>query len=87
MILNKIFQTAAVNEAIAENLKFAAFTFTCIREFKQGNWGQLCQEDANLNNLSLKDGSRILASYELPEGLEVCDGYGSKVEKLWVIAP
>lgn len=38
-----------------------------------GDWGDLCEEDKQLNDEAVKDGSRILSSYEL----------GS--EKLWII--
>ncbi|TWT64390.1 hypothetical protein [Rubinisphaera italica] len=38
-----------------------------------GDWGDLCSEDAELNDTAIKDGSRILSSYELGE------------DKLWII--
>ena len=37
------------------------------------DWGDLCDEDKQLNDDSLEDGSRILSSYELGD------------EKLWII--
>lgn len=40
----------------------------------QGDWGDVGAEDAEANNGSLKDGSRLLSAYLLKTG-----------EKLWVI--
>lgn len=40
----------------------------------RGDWGDVCQEDAEANEQSLKDGSRILSSYRTKLG-----------EKLWII--
>lgn len=40
----------------------------------RGDWGDICEEDAEANEQSLKDGSRILSSYRTKLG-----------EKLWVI--
>ncbi len=40
----------------------------------RGDWGDVCEEDAEANEQSLKDGSRILSSYRTKLG-----------EKLWII--
>ena len=40
----------------------------------QGDWGDVCHEDKELNDQALIDGSRILSSYETIKGV-----------KLWVI--
>lgn len=40
----------------------------------RGDWGDVCDEDAEANEQSLKDGSRILSSYRTKLG-----------EKLWII--
>ena len=39
-----------------------------------GDWGDLCEDDKQLNDEAVKDGSRILSSYELGD------------EKLWIIS-
>ena len=39
-----------------------------------GDWGDCCAEDAQLNNQSLKDGSRLMSVYQTSQGV-----------KLWVI--
>lgn len=44
-----------------------------LQRHRSCDWGDLCEEDAQLNDEALEDGSRILSSYELGD------------EKLWII--
>jgi hypothetical protein len=44
-----------------------------LQRHQSGDWGKVCPEDWELNNQSLKDGTRLLSSYEV-------DG-----RRLWVI--
>ena len=37
----------------------------------RGDWGDVCEEDAEANEQSLKDGSRILSAYHLKTGQKV----------------
>lgn len=37
----------------------------------RGDWGDVCEEDAEANEQSLKDGSRILSSYRTKLGQKV----------------
>lgn len=34
-----------------------------------GDWGSVCSDDASLNNEALRDGCRILSSYEIAPGV------------------
>lgn len=45
-----------------------------IQRHLSGDWGDVCPEDAALNDASIEDGSRILSSYKLGD------------QKLWVIS-
>lgn len=40
----------------------------------QGDWGELCDEDKASNEEALRDGTRLLSAYTLPDG-----------QKIWVI--
>lgn len=40
----------------------------------RGDWGALCDEDRQVNDQALEDGSRILSAYELSDG-----------RKIWII--
>ncbi len=41
----------------------------------QGDWGDVCKEDWEANEDSLKNGLRLLSSYKLPDG-----------KKIWIIS-
>ena len=49
-----------------------------------GDWGQVCPEDAQLNDEALKDGSRIISAYSTLKGVkiwiitEATDGKGQR---------
>ena len=49
-------------------------TYVGLQRHARGDWGDICPEDAGLNDLSLKDGSRLLSVYEDRNGT-----------KFWVI--
>ena len=44
---------------------------TILRRHLAGDWGSLCSADAVANDAALKDGSRILSSYEIAPGVTV----------------
>lgn len=37
----------------------------------KGDWGVVCEEDAGLNDESLRDGSRLLSAYVLTTGVKI----------------
>ena len=37
----------------------------------RGDWGAVCQDDARANRDALRDGTRLLSSYPLGEGVKV----------------
>ena len=41
------------------------------RRHVTGDWGDLCNDDKNLNDLALKDGSRIFSAYNIGNGVKV----------------
>ena len=45
----------------------------CLNRHRQGDWGDVCDEDKKANDFALDNKERILSSYEL-------DG-----EKIWII--
>ena len=44
---------------------------TILHRHLAGDWGVLCSDDAAANEAALKDGSRILSSYEIAPGVTV----------------
>lgn len=44
---------------------------TLLRRHSSGDWGDLCQEDKDENELSIREGFRILSAYELSTKVKV----------------
>ena len=69
--LGSIFMTIGARESLnnssQEPIEFLA-------RHQRGDWGDVCKDDANENNFSLKNGFRILSAYKTSDG-----------EKLWII--
>jgi len=59
-----------------------AFAGHCLMRHQNGDWGDICEEDAQLNNASLdkNEPGRLFSSYNIPEKIDE-DGEG----KLWII--
>lgn len=72
--LGRLMMTRGVNDLVAERPDFAKFTVGSLARHGQGDWGDLSIEDKNENELSLKEGYRLLSAYEA-EGLP----------KIWII--
>lgn len=70
--LGKLVATPNALEALQRN-NVSGFTY--ISQHAAGEWGDLSDNDAYLNDLAVDDGSRILSAYTLPD----------KVTKIWVI--
>lgn len=71
---------------LLEQTGFSAAFF--INRHLYGDWGDVCKEDAELNELALKDGSRIMSVYRLvsPEMLKVTPpSKRSDLPTAWVI--
>ncbi len=42
-----------------------------IKRHANGDWGDVCAEDKAENELSLKEGFRLLSAYHLPDGCKI----------------
>ena len=42
-----------------------------IKRHANGDWGDVCAEDKKENELSLKEGFRLLSAYHLPDGCKI----------------
>lgn len=59
-----------------------------INRHLHGDWGDVCKEDAELNELALKDGSRVMSVHRLvsPETLKATPrSKRSELPSLWLI--
>lgn len=69
--LGQILATPGAIEALEESGQEPGFFLS---KHNQGDWGDLCEGDRQLNDEALIDGSRIMSSYRTLKGV-----------KLWVI--
>lgn len=67
--------TSAVAEMAGNNPVFSSFVDTCIVRHLCGDWGDLCDEDKEINEECLRNGGRLFSSYIFPD----------TKEKLWII--
>ena len=71
--------TSMVFSATIEHAPFGSFVRKCLTRHLAGDWGDVGQEDAALNDSALSEGFRILSSYVIPSGMfELSD-------RLWII--
>jgi hypothetical protein len=72
--LGQIVWTRNVNEKICTDTPFTKFVLESLKRHANCDWGNLSMEDKAENELSLKEGFRLLSAYEA-EGLP----------KIWII--
>lgn len=79
--LGRTVMTRGIDEEIKKNADFYDFAASCLLfRHAEGDWGDMCEEDAKANDDALKNGDRIFSSYKLPEGLNV-----EGEDKIWII--
>lgn len=75
--LGRVVMTAGILEQMNRDGGFQRHVSESFDRYTRKDWGDLCEEDAEMNDLALKNGDdRILAVYEKPED----PGY-----KIWII--
>lgn len=59
-------QTAGIAAESRENPRFALYVLSSLNRHQKGDWGDLGDEDKDLNDQAIKNGDRILSAYLLP---------------------
>ncbi len=72
--MGRLLMTRGVNDLAAESTPFAKFVVGSLARHRSGDWGDLSEEDKRENELSLKEGFRLLSAYESGE-----------LAKIWII--
>ena len=72
--MGRLLMTRGVNDQVADNEAFAKFVTESLARHAKGDWGDLCDEDKKENELSLKEGFRLLSAYET-----------ERLPKIWII--
>ena len=69
--LGSVYLTVGAREALTESNQEP---FKFLQRHQQGDWGEICKDDAKENELSVREGFRILSAYRTAKG-----------EKIWII--
>lgn len=73
MELGQIVMTVRIVNLINENEKFSKDIEKALERYISKDWGELCQDDKETNELALKTNDMILAAYNTVKG------------KVWII--
>ena len=71
--LGQVCVSAGVDSAITQNPAFMQFINNSLARHAKGDWGDLCSEDREGNEFSLKNGYRLLSAYKNDD------------QKIWII--
>ncbi|SHM13606.1 hypothetical protein SAMN05216428_1152 [Nitrosospira sp. Nsp11] len=54
----------------------------CLGRHTRGDWGVVCEEDAETNNAGVRTGGRLMSAYPIDE-TKPCEGFGDNT--FWII--
>lgn len=67
--LGKVVMTNGISNKMAESEKFANEITNCLKRYITCDWGNMCDEDKEMNDNALRTGAaRVLAAYDTSEG-------------------
>lgn len=72
--LGKVVATRSVSELMQNDTDFHVFVFQCLSRHCTGDWGDVCEEDAESNTDAIDNDFRIFSVYK----------YNNNV-KIWII--
>jgi len=68
-VLTSLVHTRGINKTITSNKDFIEEVFQALKKYVSCDWGDICKEDWELNDLSFKHGEdRIVAKYKTSKG-------------------
>ena len=62
--LGQVLQTSGIYSKLTKEMDFFMYVNKCLGRYVKCDWGEMCEEDKEMNDLAVKEGGRILASYE-----------------------
>ena len=73
--LGQLVWTRGINSKVADDEHFARFVTESLKRNASGDWGDMCQEDKEENELALREGDlRLFSAYE-----------SAGLPKIWII--
>ena len=61
--------TRGINNEVADDANFAEEIMRAVKRYVKGDWGELCEEDNQVNKEALEIGERIFARYDTSKGI------------------
>ena len=74
--LGQLVATSSIHSLMSSDLSFHTFIYTSIMRHEEGDWGEICEEDHESNELALVSDRRVFSAYECGP---VHQEYGSKI--------
>ena len=62
--LGQVVATSSIHSLMSSDLSFHTFIYTSLMRHQEGDWGEVCEEDHESNELALISGRRIFSVYE-----------------------
>ena len=78
--LGELVATCGIESEMEETYGFRDFCMHCVLRHRALDWGDICDEDKQSNDLAVMNGDRILSAYTIPRFC--CIGYA---QKIWII--
>lgn len=71
--MGQLVATRGIVDAVDNDPVLAMFIGASLRRYQRCDWGEMCKEDRDMNDLSLSGGGRLFAAYE------------NEFYKIWII--
>ncbi len=62
--LGQVVATSTIHSLMSSDLSFHTFIYTSLMRHEEGDWGEICVEDHESNEMALIAGRRVFSVYE-----------------------
>jgi hypothetical protein len=62
--MGQVVATSAIQSLMSSDLSFHTFIYTSLMRHHDGDWGEVCEEDHESNELALVTGRRLFSVYD-----------------------
>jgi hypothetical protein len=61
--MGQVLATSSIQSLMTSDLSFHTFIYTSLMRHEEGDWGEVCEEDHESNELALVSGYRLVSVY------------------------
>ena len=62
--MGRIVSTSSIRSLMSSDLSFHTFIYTSLMRHEEGDWGEVCEEDHESNEMALVTGHRLFSVYQ-----------------------